>query len=487
MKSQFLKMSDVTWEFLRNHSPSEIISASLLNINLPRVLLNLLNSLSDFFTKESKTCGLKNASLKDFINRRENQIILSNSIWLVIMQYNFGYLVRKEPKNAHTPFKSFRKSNSGKQVEKTVSKQIRALKQELHKQIALNYIALTKSMDKNFKRIIEKIYFDIVAQGVFYSLFYAFPKSRVDFNYNFRYFLFSMMSMFFTGLKISPVAKFSSHWNFVDDWYLDLGAGNVLAKKMYNRKSTNQEFENTRMNTRLQNSTRPNSKLESHTSLIRDNEEEMQNNGQTQSKNNNNTAKSSFVPSNMHLISDKLIHKKKLQFKKQMKDTYSNENSVNSARKSYSNFKETPTFMTSVNDMESSMKLKKHAKIKKQELKFSPLIDQYIKGRKQINRNCTPGFKIKLTPYFSILSNIERKNVAFDQKFDEAMRVAKFYDGKLKANTLNKALNKEINKIKYHALDNARRLHKRKVEETKNGAHEYANYILSILNSDLGN
>ena len=66
------------------------------------------------------------------------------------------------------------------------------------------------------------------------------------------------------------------------------------------------------------------------------------------------------------------------------------------------------------------------------------------------------------------------------------MKIAKYYDTKLKSNTLNKVLNKEINKIKFQALDNAKRLHKRKIEETKQGAHEYANYILSILNSDIG-
>ena len=65
------------------------------------------------------------------------------------------------------------------------------------------------------------------------------------------------------------------------------------------------------------------------------------------------------------------------------------------------------------------------------------------------------------------------------------MKIANYYDNKLKSNTLNKNLNKEINKIKHQALDNSKRLHKRKIEETKNGAHEYANYILSILNSDL--
>ena len=72
----------------------------------------------------------------------------------------------------------------------------------------------------------------------------------------------------------------------------------------------------------------------------------------------------------------------------------------------------------------------------------------------------------------------------FNEKFNDAMKIAKYYDNKIKRNTLNKTLNKEIKKIRFQAKDNSKRLHKRKIEETKHGAHEYANYILSILNSD---
>jgi len=52
--------------------------------------------------------------------------------------------------------------------------------------------------DKFFKR-----YFDILAQAVFYSLFYAFPKSRHKFNDDLKHKLIEFFSEKFTGIKIS--------------------------------------------------------------------------------------------------------------------------------------------------------------------------------------------------------------------------------------------------------------------------------------------
>ena len=112
-----------------------------------------------------------------------------------------------------------------------------ALRTRLQQRIALKYISLMRKVKKEIKIILDKVFFDVVAQAVFYSLFYAFPKSRINFDYDFRYFLFALMSRFFVGLVVSPVSKFSQHWTFVDDWYLDLGAGNVLAKKIYHKKN----------------------------------------------------------------------------------------------------------------------------------------------------------------------------------------------------------------------------------------------------------
>jgi hypothetical protein len=190
----------------------------------------------------------------------------------------------------------------------------------------------------------------------------------------------------------------------------------------------------------------------------------------------------SIAKSEMHTISWNKVHRKKLQFKEQLKKKMTKNEGILKKKNGNFNFKSKIISGTNFDSKENYTS--KRFKSKKQELKFSPLMQQYIASKKIIHKNCAPSFKINLTPYHSILSDLDTKNKIFNDKFNDAMKIAKYYDNKLKRNTLNKNLNKEINKIKFQALENSKRLHKRKIEETKYGAHEYANYILSILNSD---
>lgn len=67
-----------------------------------------------------------------------------------------------------------------------------------------------------------------MAQGVFYSFFYAFPKSRLQFDDEYKKFVFQVFAELFTGLKISHKSQFVKGWTFVTNWKLDLGAGDVL-------------------------------------------------------------------------------------------------------------------------------------------------------------------------------------------------------------------------------------------------------------------
>ncbi len=62
--------------------------------------------------------------------------------------------------------------------------------------------------------------------------------------------------------------------------------------------------------------------------------------------------------------------------------------------------------------------------------------------------------------------------------------MAQKYSQKLKNNTINKKLNNQITKIKNQVLIHCKRLNKRKNEELDKGAHEYANYIVSMINTD---
>jgi len=50
-----------------------------------------------------------------------------------------------------------------------------------------------------------------------------------------------------------------------------------------------------------------------------------------------------------------------------------------------------------------------------------------------------------------------------------------------------KQMEKDINQIKAESRDHRIRLENRKKEELDKGAHEYANYLVSMLNSGLDN
>lgn len=105
-----------------------------------------------------------------------------------------------------------------------------AHKEFLLDRIAANYVSFTIAdendygslkIDKKQKERFFKVFYDIIAQSVFYSLFYAFPKSRSSLNDDMRRKLINIFSKMFTGMKIKS-AKF-------DHWRLDLGTGNILA------------------------------------------------------------------------------------------------------------------------------------------------------------------------------------------------------------------------------------------------------------------
>jgi len=61
-----------------------------------------------------------------------------------------------------------------------------------------------------------------LSQGVFYSFFYACPKSRDELDDKMKEIFLSQFSILFTGIEISNPKDYFSNW------YLDLGAGNIL-------------------------------------------------------------------------------------------------------------------------------------------------------------------------------------------------------------------------------------------------------------------
>ena len=99
--------------------------------------------------------------------------------------------------------------------------------------MAANYVSFTLvedvKIDPKQKERFFKGFYDIISQSVFYSLFYAFPKSRSSLTDEMKRKLLNIFSKLFTGMKIKS-AKY-------DHWSLDLGTGNAVAsttaKKAY--------------------------------------------------------------------------------------------------------------------------------------------------------------------------------------------------------------------------------------------------------------
>ena len=97
---------------------------------------------------------------------------------------------------------------------------------ELEKRIAKSYIGLFLSIpDKKENDVFFKEYFNTLAQSVFYSFFYAFPKSRAKFDNRLKEQLLTTFSKVFTGVEISN-KKY-----YYEKWTLDLGTGNIFAKR----------------------------------------------------------------------------------------------------------------------------------------------------------------------------------------------------------------------------------------------------------------
>jgi hypothetical protein len=77
-----------------------------------------------------------------------------------------------------------------------------------------------ESKSKKKERFFKGFY-DVIAQSVFYCLFYAYPKSRSLLNNDMKRTLLDIFSEMCTAMQVKS-AKF-------DHWSLDLGTGNVLA------------------------------------------------------------------------------------------------------------------------------------------------------------------------------------------------------------------------------------------------------------------
>ena len=95
--------------------------------------------------------------------------------------------------------------------------------------------------------------------------------------------------------------------------------------------------------------------------------------------------------------------------------------------------------------------------------------------------------KMKLNPYDESQDAYEMKYKGYAKIIADAKQLADTFGKLIKDNKLNSELRRELHHIKMETSNHQRRLEKRKNEELEKGAHEYANYLVSMLNAGTKN
>jgi len=249
-------------------------------------------------------------------------------------------------------------------VEEPNSKQITEF---LLGRMAKNYIDLFLSVSGVYKQSFFENYFNILSQGVFYSFFYACPKSRDELNDDMKEIFLSQFSILFAGIEISNPKDYYSNW------YLDLGAGNIL-------------------------------------------------------KDESADGKKAQLPT--------LIFKDTMQLK---------------------------VIRT------------------QQDLRYSPIILTYLGTENYQTRNVVKGYKMNFSKISTDKEEVEKRFEMYRQvakKVNQDLEAFKVEDREAQAK-----LKAELKEMKKESMKHQRRLSRRRDEELEKGAHEYANYLVSMLNA----
>jgi Protein of unknown function len=185
-KTIVFKIEDVEPPMSVNNQPIPLPE----NSNLPKVIDNILETLKTINPK-FKSLAVSNVWSKYF-ETKECKGILSDMFWYCLITID--------------------KRNNLKEYEKS-----------LLDRISYNYIQLFVNVSRFDKEIFFENFYDCIAQGVFYSMFFSYPKSRSRLNSEeFKNKLFEIVSSKLTGINVSNQSY--------NNWILDLGAGNVLKK-----------------------------------------------------------------------------------------------------------------------------------------------------------------------------------------------------------------------------------------------------------------
>mmetsp|Transcript_10336 Transcript_10336/g.15442 ORF Transcript_10336/g.15442 Transcript_10336/m.15442 type:complete len:376 (-) Transcript_10336:25-1152(-) len=180
------KLEDAKPPVLRPGVPSSLPE----NVNLSRVIDNIFTTLESTQTKFND----KN------IRKRWNNYFMSEDCKEIISSM-FWFTILELEKDGYSNYK-----------------------QQLLDRICKTYLNLFLNVPKEDKEMFFRSFYDCIAQAVFYSMFFAYPKSRSKMNTNdFKSNLYSLVAESLTGVSVCN--------HGYTKWVLDLGAGNILEKK----------------------------------------------------------------------------------------------------------------------------------------------------------------------------------------------------------------------------------------------------------------
>ena len=199
-----------------------------------RVKNNIISALT-FLRKNVKkgvdTTKDKNSvdKWKDLIGSTYNEQIVNDGFWLIILKKNADrFKSEKHPWPKKKQLQAVSSVASLGTAHRPYNDLYYEIEGAILDRMACNYHDMFETYNSEETQLLFQIYFDIVAQGVFYSFFYAFPKSRQEFGDSYKQYVFNVFAHLFTDMEISHHSEFIKGYKFVENWRLDLGAGDVL-------------------------------------------------------------------------------------------------------------------------------------------------------------------------------------------------------------------------------------------------------------------
>ena len=106
---------------------------------------------------------------------------------------------------------------------KEQSPKYNAKKEQLLDRISANFVSFFIEYKSSKQQFIFTYLYDLLAQAVFFSLFFAYPKSRAKFDIKLIFKLLKMFSELFNGPKITTASL-----PLLKHWTLNLGTGNII-------------------------------------------------------------------------------------------------------------------------------------------------------------------------------------------------------------------------------------------------------------------